>query len=152
MNGDGDCDKVRTGTVAGMGREPEREWAWKAEDEHKKIGTGTETKAVAVESARGVQQGYNLGPLCYSSGSLKILKEFRASPPVPGARAGSSIDDGHSTTRFFSRYGSYRESYGMTAGMPGSKKHLVEPKEIAGLASRWSWSRTPDGRASGGNV
>ena len=27
-----------------------------------------------VESARGVQQGCNLGPLCYSAGSLKILK------------------------------------------------------------------------------
>ena len=46
-----------------------------------------------VESARGVQQGYNLGPLCYSAGSLKILKEFRANPPVPGARAVSFIDD-----------------------------------------------------------
>ena len=30
-----------------------------------------------VESARGVQQGCNLGPLCYSAGLLKILKEFR---------------------------------------------------------------------------
>ena len=46
-----------------------------------------------VESARGVQQGCNLGPLCYSAGSLKILKEFRASSPVPGARAVSFIDD-----------------------------------------------------------
>ena len=27
-----------------------------------------------VESARGVPQGCNLGPLCYSAGSLKILK------------------------------------------------------------------------------
>ena len=27
-----------------------------------------------VESARGVQQGCNLVPLCYSAGSLKILK------------------------------------------------------------------------------
>ena len=34
----------------------------------------------------------NLGPLCYSAGSLKILKEFRANPPVPGARAVSFID------------------------------------------------------------
>ena len=42
---------------------------------------------------RGVQQGCNLGPLCYSSGSLKILKEFRANPPVPGARVISFIDD-----------------------------------------------------------
>ena len=45
-----------------------------------------------VESARGVQQRCNLGPLCYSAGSLKILKEFRANPPVPGARAVSFID------------------------------------------------------------
>ena len=46
-----------------------------------------------VELARGVQQEYNLGPLCYSARSLKILKEFRANPPVPGARAVSFIDD-----------------------------------------------------------
>ena len=46
-----------------------------------------------VESARGVQQGCNLGPHCYSAGSLKILKEYRANPPVPGARAVSFIDD-----------------------------------------------------------
>ena len=46
-----------------------------------------------VESARGVQQGCNLGPLCYSADSLKILKEFRVNPPVPGARAVSFIDD-----------------------------------------------------------
>ena len=46
-----------------------------------------------VESARGVQQGCNLGPLCYSAGSLNILNEFRANPPVPGARAVSFIDD-----------------------------------------------------------
>ena len=44
-----------------------------------------------VESAWGVQQGCNLAPLCYSAGSLKILKEFRANPPVPGARAVSFI-------------------------------------------------------------
>ena len=46
-----------------------------------------------VKSAGGVQQGRNLGPLCYSAGSLKILKEFRVNPPVPGARAVSFIDD-----------------------------------------------------------
>ena len=46
-----------------------------------------------VESARGVQQGCNLGSLCYSAGSLKILKELRANPPVPGPRAVSVIDD-----------------------------------------------------------
>ena len=47
----------------------------------------------AVEPARGVQQGCYLGPLCYSAGSLKILIEFWAKPPVPGARAVSFIDD-----------------------------------------------------------
>ena len=46
-----------------------------------------------VVSARGVEQGCNLGPLCYSAGSLKILREFRANPPVPGARVVSFIDD-----------------------------------------------------------
>ena len=46
-----------------------------------------------VESARGVQQRCNLGPLYYSAGSLNILKEFRANPPVPGARAVLFIDD-----------------------------------------------------------
>ena len=46
-----------------------------------------------VESTRGVQQGCNLGPLYYSAGSLKIRKEFRANPPVPGAKAVSFIDD-----------------------------------------------------------
>ena len=46
-----------------------------------------------VESARGVQQGCNLGPLCYSAGSLKISNEFRANPPVRGARAVLFIDD-----------------------------------------------------------
>ena len=46
-----------------------------------------------VQSARGVRQGCNLGPLCYSADSLKTLKEFRANPPVPGARAVSFIDD-----------------------------------------------------------
>ena len=52
-------------------------------------GRGSEV----VESARGVQQGCNPGALCYSVGSLKILNEFRANPPVPGAKAVSFIDD-----------------------------------------------------------
>ena len=52
-------------------------------------GRGSEV----VESARGLQQGCNLGPFCYSEDSLKTLKEFRANPPVPGARAVSFIDD-----------------------------------------------------------
>ena len=46
-----------------------------------------------VESTRGVQQGYNLGHLCYSAGSLKILKKFTINPPVTEARAVSFIDD-----------------------------------------------------------
>ena len=46
-----------------------------------------------VELAWGVQQGCNLSPLCYSAGSLKILKEFRANPPVPEARAISLLND-----------------------------------------------------------
>ena len=46
-----------------------------------------------VVESRGVQSGCNLGPVCYIAGSLKILKEFRANPPVPGARAVSFIDD-----------------------------------------------------------
>ena len=46
-----------------------------------------------IESARGVQQGCNLGALCYSAGSLKIRKQLRANPPVPESRAVSFIDD-----------------------------------------------------------
>ena len=46
-----------------------------------------------IEFARRVHQGCNLGPHCYSAGSLKILKEFSANPPVPGAGAASFIDD-----------------------------------------------------------
>ena len=46
-----------------------------------------------VESARGVQQGCNIGPRCSIAGSLKILTEFSANPPVPGARAVSFTDD-----------------------------------------------------------
>ena len=46
-----------------------------------------------MESAREVQQGFKLGPLCFSTDSFKILGEFRANPPVPGARAVLFIDD-----------------------------------------------------------
>ena len=35
--------------------------------------------------------------------------------------------------------------------MPGGRKHLAEPKEIAGPASRWSWARTTGVRAARGN-
>ena len=106
-----------------------------------------------VESVLGVQQGCNLGPLCYSAGSLKVLKEFRANPPVPGARAVSFIDDITVILppELFFRYGRDRESYGMAAGMPGDRRHLAEPNEIAGPARRWSWARTTDGRAASDN-
>ena len=46
-----------------------------------------------IESAWGVKQGCNLGPLCYSAGPLKILTEFKSQPPVPGARGVWFIDD-----------------------------------------------------------
>ena len=39
----------------------------------------------------------------------------------------------------------------MAAVTPGGRRHLAEPKEIAGPASRWSWARTTDGRAARGN-
>ena len=45
-----------------------------------------------VASARGGQQGYNLSPICYNAGPLKIIKEFRANPQVPEVRAASLID------------------------------------------------------------
>ena len=46
-----------------------------------------------IESARGVQQGCSLGPLCYSAGTLQALQDFRTDPPVSGARAMAFIDD-----------------------------------------------------------
>ena len=46
-----------------------------------------------VESERGVQQGCNLGSLCYSADLLRILKDSRDNPPVPGARSVPFIDD-----------------------------------------------------------
>ena len=39
----------------------------------------------------------------------------------------------------------------MSTGTPGGGRHLVEPKGIAGPASRWSWARITDGRAASGN-
>ena len=72
-----------------------------------------------------------------------------------GARSESGFvhrrHHGHSTTRTFSRYGSYTESYGMAAGTPAGRRYLAEPKEVAGPASNWSWARTTDGRAASGN-
>ena len=44
-----------------------------------------------AESAREVQRGCNLRPLCYSGGSIKILNEFRPNSPLLGARAVSFI-------------------------------------------------------------
>ena len=46
-----------------------------------------------VDSSRGAQQGCYLGLRCYSAGSPKILKEVRANPSVPGARAVLFIDN-----------------------------------------------------------
>ena len=91
-----------------------------------------------VESARGVQQGCNLGQLCYSAGSLKILKEFRANHQCqererfrPSATSRSFYH-----RNFLLIWPLYRESYGMAAGTPGGRRHLAEPKEIAGPANR----------------
>ena len=39
----------------------------------------------------------------------------------------------------------------MAAGTPGGRRHLAEPKEIAGPASRCSWARATDGGAASGN-
>ena len=65
-------------------------------------------------------------------------KEFRANPPVPEARAVSFIDDITVILppELSLDMAANRESYGMTAGMPGGRRHLAEPKEIAGPASR----------------
>ena len=106
-----------------------------------------------VGSARGVQQGCNLGPLCYRTGSLKILEGFRVNPPVLEARAVLFVHrhHGYSTTGTFTRYGTCRESYGMAAGTPRGRRHLVEQKKTGGPARRLSWTRTYDGRAASGN-
>ena len=42
---------------------------------------------IVIESAREVWQGCSLGLRCYIASSLRILKEYRANPPVPEARA-----------------------------------------------------------------
>ena len=39
----------------------------------------------------------------------------------------------------------------MAAETLGGRRHLVEPKEIAGPACRWSWARTPDGKTASDN-
>ena len=63
---------------------------------------------------------------------------------MPGARAVSFIDD---ITVILPP----ELSLDMAAIRKVTKWHLAEPKEIVGLASRWSWSRTTDGRAVSGN-
>ena len=98
-----------------------------------------------VESARGVQQGCNLGPLCYSAGSLKILKEFRTNPPVPGARAVSFIDD---ITVILP------PELSLDVAAIGKVTEWLQERlgvEIAGPASRWSWASTTGGKAVSGN-
>ena len=64
------------------------------------------------QSAWGEQQECNVGLLCYSAGSLKILDYFRTKSVVPGARAVSFKEGryhGHCTTRASLRHGSYSE-------------------------------------------
>ena len=46
-----------------------------------------------VASCSGVQQGCTLGPLCFSAGSLPILRAFEERPPVEGAQLMAFIDD-----------------------------------------------------------
>ena len=62
-------------------------------------------------------------------------------PPVPGVRAVSFID-GITVIlrpeRSLDMTAINREVYGMAAGTPEGRTHIVEPKEIAGPASRWS--------------
>ena len=104
-----------------------------------------------VESARGVQQGCNLKPLCYSAGSLKILREFRASPPVPGARSLSFID----ITIILPP----ERSLDMTPAVIAKVAEWLQERlgvegisqEFAGPASGWSRTRTPDARAACGD-
>ena len=71
-----------------------------------------------VKSTRRRQQGCDLDSLCYSTGSVKILEEFSAKLPVPGARVVSFIDDitSHSATGALPRHGHYNDSHQMTAG------------------------------------
>ena len=43
------------------------------------------------------------------------------------------------------------ENYGIAAGTPEGRRHLVEPQVVAGPASGLSRSRTSDGRAAYGD-
>ena len=100
-----------------------------------------------IESARGVQQGCILGPLCYSAGALKILKEFKSQPPVPGARVVSFIDDitvilPPERSLDMEAIGTVTEWASREAGC---RRHLPQPEEITGAASEWSPARRPHG-------
>ena len=90
-----------------------------------------------VETVRVVQQEFNLNPLSYSAGSLKILKESGANPRVPGARAVLFIDDVTVALPLdisLSRHGSYSDSQRMAAGTSGGRRHLAKPHEVASPA------------------
>ena len=105
-----------------------------------------------VESARGGQQGCNLGPLYYSAGSLKILKDFRANPPAPRARAVSFIADitvivPPELSLNMTAIGKVTEWLQERLGV----EDISLNRRIAGPASRWSWARTTGGRAASGN-
>ena len=106
-----------------------------------------------VEPARGVHLRMKSRSFLLQRRLPQDPKRVQGQPT--GARSESGFvhrrHHGHSTNGLFPRYGSHREKYGMTVGTLGGKKHLVEPKEIAGSASKWSWARTSDGRAASGS-
>ena len=93
-----------------------------------------------IESTRGVQQDCNLGPLCYSAGALKILKEFKSQPPVPGARVVSFIDDitvilPPELSLDMAAIGTVTEWLQERLRVEGISP---QPEEITGAASEWS--------------
>ena len=99
------------------------------------------------ESVRGVQQGCNLGPLCYSAGALKILKEFRSKPPVPGARAVSFIDDITVILppELSLDMSAIENSHRMATRAARGRMNLAEPKQVTCAFGEWSRTRRPDG-------
>ena len=46
-----------------------------------------------IASRSGVQQGCAIGPLCFSAGSLPILRAFQERPPVEGTQLMPFIED-----------------------------------------------------------
>lgn len=46
-----------------------------------------------VSSSMRVQQGCNLGPLCYSAGALEMLRAFRDDAPVDDVQIPAYTDD-----------------------------------------------------------